>query len=403
MRGRDVAMRFLDAGVCAPRGFKAAGVAAGIKRSGELDLALIFSEEEATAAGMFTTNRTAAAPVQVSRARVAGGRARAVVINSGCANAMTGPRGMADAELMAASAASAAGVSPEEMLVCSTGLIGSYLPMEAVLKGIEDAAGRLGDGDEAAARAIMTTDTRPKRAAVVHPEGWSVGGIAKGAGMMAPRMATMLAVITTDAALRAGDLTAALREAADSTFNAITVDGDTSTNDTALVFANGCSGMAPSLDALGEALHAVCGALAKAIVSDGEGATKLVHVRISGGISGEQAKQAARTVAESLLVKTALYGADANWGRVAAAIGRSGVQAAFDRLSISMGGVGILREGVPAPETVLAQARAALGAREVEIACDLHAGSASAEVLTTDLSPEYVRLNAAYEGPHDED
>ncbi|MGH2769588.1 MAG: bifunctional glutamate N-acetyltransferase/amino-acid acetyltransferase ArgJ, partial [Actinomycetota bacterium] len=364
-------MNLRDGGVCIPHGFRAAGVAAGIKGSGELDLALIVSEEEATAAaGVFTTNRSTAAPVQVSRARLAGGRARGVVINSGCANAMTGPRGVADAELMAASAAAAVGVGSEEMLVCSTGLIGAYLPMEAVLRGIEEAAGRLGEGDEAAARAIMTTDTRPKRAALVHPDGWSVGGIAKGAGMMAPRMATMLAVITTDARLSAADLDAALREATEGTFNSITVDGDTSTNDTVLVFANGRCGVAPSLDAFGEALHAVCAALAKAIVSDGEGATKLVRVRISGGISAEQAKLAARAVAESLLVKTALYGADANWGRVAAAIGRSGAEAAFDRLSISMGGVGILLEGIPAPQAVLARARDALGGEEVEIACD---------------------------------
>ncbi|MGH2733526.1 MAG: bifunctional glutamate N-acetyltransferase/amino-acid acetyltransferase ArgJ, partial [Actinomycetota bacterium] len=381
-------MNLRDGGVCIPHGFRAAGVAAGIKGSGELDLALIVSEEEATAAaGVFTTNRSTAAPVQVSRARLAGGRARGVVINSGCANAMTGPRGVADAELMAASAAAAVGVGSEEMLVCSTGLIGAYLPMEAVLRGIEEAAGRLGEGDEAAARAIMTTDTRPKRAALVHPDGWSVGGIAKGAGMMAPRMATMLAVITTDARLSAADLDVALRETTEGTFNSITVDGDTSTNDTVLVFANGRCGVAPSLDAFGEALHAVCAALAKAIVSDGEGATKLVRVRISGGISAEQAKLAARAVAESLLVKTALYGADANWGRVAAAIGRSGAEAAFDRLSISMGGVGILLEGIPAPQAVLARARDALGGEEVEIACDLQAGSASAEMLTTDLSP----------------
>jgi glutamate N-acetyltransferase/amino-acid N-acetyltransferase len=216
-----VAVNVFDGGVCVPRGFRSAGVAAGIKGSGELDLALIVSEVEASAAGVFTTNRAAAAPVQVSRVRVAGGRARGVVINAGCANAMTGPRGLADAEAMAARAAEVVGASPDEMLVCSTGLIGSYLPMEAVLRGIEDAAGRLGDGDEVAARAIMTTDTRPKRAAVVHPEGWSMGGIAKGAGMIAPRMATMLAVITTDARADAGGLGAALREAVEPTFNSI--------------------------------------------------------------------------------------------------------------------------------------------------------------------------------------
>lgn len=388
----------LEGGVCAPAGFRAAGVAAGIKRSGALDLALVVSDHPAAAAGVFTTNRAAAAPVRVSRGRVASGRARAVVLNAGCANAMTGKRGLQDAGEMAGEAAAHLGLRPEDVLVCSTGLIGSYLPMDRVRAGIAAAAGALGPDDLPAATAIMTTDTRPKRAAVAHASGFRVGGMAKGAGMIAPDMATMLAVLTTDGAAGPAALRTALAGAADRTFNAVTIDGDTSTNDAVLLLANGASGVTPPPEALATAVEAVCRSLAEAIAADGEGATKLVRVRVRGAATPGEARRAARTVAESLLVKTALYGGDANWGRVAAAIGRAGVEADFDRLTIAICGVAVLDAGVPASGEALARARAALHGSEADVVCDLMAGAASAEVLTTDLSPEYVLLNAAYEG-----
>ncbi|MGH2704019.1 MAG: bifunctional glutamate N-acetyltransferase/amino-acid acetyltransferase ArgJ [Actinomycetota bacterium] len=388
-----------EVGVCAAAGFRASGVAAGIKAGGNLDLALVISEQPASAAAVFTTNRVAAAPVEVSRVRLgaARGRARGVVVNSGCANAMTGSRGRDDAGRMADGAAAAAGIPPEEMLVCSTGLIGSYLPMDAIAQGIVEAARVLGRDDELAARAIMTTDSVPKRASVAHPDGWHVGGMAKGAGMIAPNMATMLAVITTDAAVERDLLATGLRRAADDSFNRITIDGDTSTNDSVIVIANGASGVTPEPVGFVAALAAVCRRLAQAIVADGEGATKLVRIRVEGAAGDAEAAQAARTVADSLLVKTALYGADANWGRVAAALGRSGVPLEADRLSIWMGGVQLVDRGAPSHHADVVRARAALEGREVEVRCDLGRGAGKAEILTTDLSPGYVRLNAAYE------
>jgi glutamate N-acetyltransferase/amino-acid N-acetyltransferase len=385
-------------GVCAARGFRAAGVAAGIKPAGGLDLALVVSDHPSTAAGVFTTNRVAAAPVIVSMARVAGGTARGVVINSGCANASTGEQGLKDADAMADAAAHAAGIPTSEMLVCSTGHIGSNLRMDAVHSGVVAATAALGRDDEVPARAIMTTDTRPKRAAVAHAAGWHLGGMAKGAGMIAPNMATMLAVVTTDALVAPYDLRRALVEAVESTFNRITVDGDQSTNDTVLVFANGRSGVAPGEQDLGAAIHAVCRSLAEQIVADGEGATKLIRVRVRGAVSAAEAQVAARTVADSLLVKTALWGGDANWGRVAAALGRAGVDGDFESLTIALGGVVVLNRGVAAGRDVVQQARRGLQEHDIAVECDLGVGSGAAEILTTDLSPEYVQLNADYEG-----
>jgi glutamate N-acetyltransferase/amino-acid N-acetyltransferase len=373
-------------------------VAAGIKPSGGLDLALVVSEGPATAAGVFTTNRMVAAPVLVSMGRVAGGRARGVVLNSGCANAATGERGLADADAMADAAAAAVGIPPEEMLVCSTGHIGSTLRMDAVRSGVVAAAAALGTDDETAARAIMTTDTRPKRAAVEHPAGWRLGGMAKGAGMISPDMATMLAVVTTDAQVDAGALRGALVEAAGTSFNRITVDGDMSTNDTALAFANGRSGVAPAAGELAAAMAAVCRSLAEQIVADGEGATKLVRVRVRGALDAEQAHRGARAVADSLLVKTALWGGDANWGRVAAALGRAGIAGRFGELTIGLGGVRLLDAGLPAGREAVERARRALAGHDVVVECDLGVGTGSSEVLTTDLSPEFVHLNAEYEG-----
>jgi glutamate N-acetyltransferase / amino-acid N-acetyltransferase len=384
-------------GVCVPKGFLAAGVSAGLKPSGNLDLALVVSERPAAAAGVFTTNRAAAAPVVVSRRHLQSNVAVGVVVNSGGANACTGARGLSDAEEMTRTAAELFGVAPEQFLVCSTGLIGSFLPMDKVASGIRLAAGSLSPDDADAARAIMTTDTVPKTAAGSHPDGWSIGGIAKGAGMIAPNMATMLAVIASDAIVPQRILQEALGRSVEASFNTITVDGDTSTNDSVLALANGASGVAPSAGDFAGLLAEVCRSLARQIVADGEGATKFVSVRVGGARSVEDARIAARRVAGSLLVKTAVYGEDANWGRIAGALGTAGVDVDFDKLSIAICGVPLLERGVPCAYDRIAQARKAMQRREIDIACELAAGDASAEILTTDLTPEYVKLNAEYE------
>lgn len=385
-------------GVCVPKGFRAAGVKAGLKKSGKHDLALIVSDVDAAVAGVFTTNRVPSPTVLVSRDRVERGSARGVVVNSGCANAWTGDKGYQDAVAMAAAAAESVGVQPEEMLVCSTGRIGSFLPMDRIRFGIKEAAAVLSTDDGDAMLSIMTTDTKPKRSAVSHARGWSVGGICKGAGMIAPNMATMLAFITTDAEVEPRVLKAVLNEIVETTFNAITIDGDRSTNDTVLVFANGAANAQPSPEELVEALHMVCRSLAEQIVADGEGATKFVRVRVRGAHEGEEAKLAARTVAESLLVKTALFGNDPNWGRIAAALGKSQVELDSNKLTISLNGVDLLSEGVPAPEETLSRMRGLLKHEpEITIVCDLFRGNATAEILTTDLSTRYVELNAEYE------
>ncbi|MGI8426898.1 MAG: bifunctional glutamate N-acetyltransferase/amino-acid acetyltransferase ArgJ [Actinomycetota bacterium] len=386
-----------DGGVCLPRGFLAAGVASGIKRSGGLDLALIVSEIQAACAGVFTTNLAAAAPVLVSRDRIKSGSARGVVVNSGCANACTGRKGHQHALDMADVAAKATKIPANQMLVCSTGLIGSYLPMDKVLLGATKAASALTADDEKAMKAIMTTDTRPKRIAYSNSAGWSIGGIAKGSGMIAPNMATMLGFVTTDAAVSPAQLRSALIRVTKATFNAISVDGDTSTNDTVLVFANGHSGVSPSIKSFTEALESVCSDLAEMIVIDGEGAEKIVRIKVAGAANRRQAEQAARTVAESLLVKTAIYGGDANWGRVAAALGRSGASFELDRLTISMGNEKVFANGQPGAPQAVTRARAAMKKADIAIVCDLGAGKAIAEMLTTDMTPKFVNLNAEYE------
>jgi glutamate N-acetyltransferase/amino-acid N-acetyltransferase len=383
--------------VCAAGGFRAAGVAAGLKRSGGLDLALIVSDSPASAAGVFTGHRAAAAPVHLSRERVAGGTARVIVVNAGCANAVTGARGRRDAEAMAAEAAAAVGVDPGQALVCSTGKIGNFLQMDRVSKGIAEAAGRLGTDDLAAADAILTTDTRRKTAAVAHDGGWRLGGMAKGAGMISPGMATMLAFITTDAVVAPDLLQESLTAAVNDSFNAITVDGECSTNDTVLVLANGASGITPPADAVAAALGTVCGSLARAIVRDGEGATKFVRVSVTGARTAEEARRAARSVADSPLLKCALFGEDANWGRVAAALAKTDVGLDLDSLSIAMGGVTLLDRGEPVGGDAEARAHEGLTAHEISIDCDLAVGDARGEILTTDFSHGYVDINAEYE------
>lgn len=387
----------ITGGVCAPQGFLASGISAGLKRTGNPDLALVVSISPATVAGVFTRNNVCAAPVKVSRARLEAGTGRAVVINSGGANACTGAQGLSDAEEMTRSAGAALGIPAADVLVCSTGLIGVHLPMDKVKAGIETAASSLGVDDELAARAIMTTDTVPKLAAVASPDGWRVGGIAKGAGMISPNMGTMLAVVTTDAGVDRDFLQAALGRVADRTFNSITIDGDTSTNDTLLVFANGASGITPSPDDFEAALLAVCDSLSRQMVADGEGVTKFVTVRVTGAADHAGAVTAARAIAESTLVKTALFGEDANWGRVASAVGNSGALARFDGLTISIAGVAVLTEGTPEGARAIDAARAAMAANEITIECDLGVGDARADILTSDLTPDYVNLNAEYE------
>lgn len=383
--------------VCAARGFRAAGVAAGIRRSGGLDLALIVSDTPASAAGVFTVHPAAAAPVHLSREQLKGGVAQVIVVNSGCANAVTGARGRRDAEEMVAAAAAAVGADPAHALVCSTGKIGSFLAMDRVAKGIAEAAGKLGTDDLEAAEAILTTDTRRKTAAVAHSDGWRLGGMAKGSGMISPDMATMLAFLTTDAVVGPDLLQATLATAVNDSFNAITVDGECSTNDTVLVLANGASGIAPSPEDLATAMAAVCGSLARAIVEDGEGATKFVRVRVTGARTPQEARRAARSVADSPLLKCALFGEDANWGRVAAALGKTDVGLDVDALSVAMGGVTLFDHGQVVGGDSEARAHEGLTAHEVTIDCDLGLGNGSGEIWTTDFSHGYVDINAEYE------
>jgi glutamate N-acetyltransferase/amino-acid N-acetyltransferase len=394
----------MTTGVTAPRGFRGAGVGAGIKDDG-LDLALLVADETCAAAGVFTTSRTAAPPVAVAREHLADGRARAVVVNSGCANAATGPAGIADAREMAALAAREVGCAVDEVIVASTGVIGVRLPMAEVRSGIVAAARRLSpDGGGEAARAIMTTDTKPKEAVVgVEVDGVTatVGGMAKGAGMIAPNMATMLAFFTTDVSIRPPLLRRTLVAAVGESLNRITVDGDTSTNDCAVILASGAAGPppiegeGPAYEAFREALTAVARRLAEMLVRDGEGVTRVAEVRVEGARTGEEADRVARVVAESPLVKTALYGGDPNWGRVLAAVGRAGPDLDGDRVSIWIGDVWVAENGV-ARGYEEARAAAALGEDPVRIRIRLGEGGATGWMWTSDLSHRYVDINAHY-------
>jgi glutamate N-acetyltransferase/amino-acid N-acetyltransferase len=395
----------VDGGVTAAAGFRAAGVACGIKKSGAPDLALIVADGPATAAAVFTTNKAQAAPVVVSREHLAGsgGLARAIIVNSGCANACTGPEGMAAARSTADFVASMAGCRADQVLVASTGVIGVQLDVDRLRQGAVAAAttlSRTGGGD--AAVAIMTTDRAPKSAAVAVTAAagtYHVGGMAKGAGMIEPHMATMLGFITTDAAVPAPLLQRALRDAVDVTFNAITIDGDTSTNDTVFLLASGVSGVEVAdagYPGFVAALRTVCGALARAIVRGGEGATKLVSITAAGASTTGDATRAAKTIANSLLVKTAIHGGDPNWGRLLAAAGRAGVAFDADHASVRIGPVELFKDGVPFDDRA-PEAAACLAGSDIEITVDLGAGGAcSATVWTCDLSAEYVAINAEY-------
>ena len=391
-------------GVTAPLGFRAAAVAAGIKKEGP-DLTLLVADWGCSAAAVFTTNRAQAAPVLVSREHLQGGQARAVVINAGFANAATGEQGLRDARETAAVVAQQIGCRPSEVVVASTGVIGVALPMDRVRAGIVAAAPRLARANGArAAHAIMTTDPRAKQVVVEFPlDGHTarVGGMAKGAGMIAPNMATMLAFFTTDAAVEPRLLQKALREAVGESLNRITVDGDTSTNDMALILASGALPARAILTeeadyrAFTSALARAGRTLAEMIVRDGEGATRIAEVRVEGARSGAEADQVARTIAESPLVKTALHGGDPNWGRILAAAGRSGVAIDAGRVDIRLGEVWVCEGGAARAYDELTAARA-MQEDPVRIRVHLHQGEAQGWMWTSDFSRGYVDINAHY-------
>ena len=383
--------------VLAARGFVASGVAAGIKADGGLDLALVATDgaRPVPTGAVFTSNKLAAAPVQVSRAHLAksGAMSAAVVLNSGCANAATGAPGREVAELTCRLSARALGVEAEQVLVCSTGTIGVELGADRIETGIPLLVSRRGSSPEcaaAASRAILTTDTVTKQV-VVEGEGFVVGAMAKGAAMLAPNMATMLAVLATDAASSPEDLQAALVIAVGHSFNEMTVDGCTSTNDTVVVMASGL-GREASRAALAEALGSACADLAHQMVADAEGGTKVVRVRVVGAADGESARRAARQVAESELVKSSWYGEDANWGRVLSELGAAGAPFDPDRASVAYGEVTVCRGGVGVGHDEAALGEI-LARREYEIVCDLGLGEGCAAILSSDLTPAYVELN----------
>lgn len=383
--------------VTAAQGFVASGVQAGIRRAAP-DLALVRSITPAVAGAVWTTNRVLAAPVVVSRRHLEAAEAQAVVVNSGVANAATGDPGIADAERTAAEAAELLGLRAEEVLVLSTGVIGPRLPMPRVLDGLVEAAAALGpDGGDAAATAILTTDQGPKQAEA-GTNGFVVGGMAKGAGMIHPRLATMLAVLTTDYPLEPGETAALLRPAVDTSFNRISVDGDCSTNDAVVLLANGASRIArePAKDrAFAAALHEVCGSLARQIVEDGEGSTVLLEIRVSGAATDEEAVAVARRIATSPLVKTAAFGRDPNWGRVLAAAGSAPWNGGFarvdpDRLTVAFDETPVFVRGTPTGRAP------GLEGTAVSIDLDLGLGAGAAAYLASDLTYEYVRINAEY-------
>ncbi|MGD8368545.1 MAG: bifunctional glutamate N-acetyltransferase/amino-acid acetyltransferase ArgJ [Desulfobacterales bacterium] len=386
------------------KGFRMAGISAGLKKEGKPDLGLLVSDKPASVAGVFTTNRVQAAPVRLTRERVRSGRCQAVIVNSKNANCCTGSQGEADAAAMAEAAARFLEIPVELVAVASTGVIGEPLPLDKIAAAVPQLAGALSEeGLESFAASIMTTDTVPKTAAAaVSPaEGsFSVVGVAKGAGMIRPDMATLLSFLWTDAAAPPEVLASILKPAVDATFNRISIDGDTSTNDTVLLMAGGASGVSAASgagrDALAAAVGRVLADLARAIVKDGEGATKLVEVRVRGAKSDQDARRIADTVANSNLVKTAFFGQDANWGRILAAAGRAGV--AFDpgKLDLFFDNVQMVEGGVGCGKDVEAAATAVLKQPEFTVTVDLNVGTGEAAVLTCDFSLDYVRINADY-------
>jgi len=381
-------------GVTAAAGFTAAGVAAGIRSDGRADLALVRNTgPRFDAAAVFTSNRVFAAPVGWSRTAVADGRLVGVVLNSGGANACTGEPGRQDSAATAAAVAAALDCAPADVAVCSTGLIGVRLPMAHLLAGVPEAAQALSEGGgDAAARAIMTTDTRSKQASVTSVGGFTVGGMAKGAGMLAPGLATMLVVITTDAEVDAPDLDAALRSATRVTFDRADSDGCMSTNDTVVLLANGASGVRPSLEEFTVALTGVCGDLAVQLIADAEGAEHEVAIEVVGAATEDDAVEVARAVARSNLFKCAIAGNDPNWGRVLAAVGTTSAAFEPERLDVSFNGVPVYVQGGLGAD----RSEVDLRPRQVEVRIALHAGDRSATVWTNDLTHGYVSENADY-------
>jgi len=380
--------------VTAPLGFVAAGVAAGIKANGARDLALVVNEGPSrAAAGVFTRNRVKAAPVLWSQQVLRGGRVKAVVLNSGGANACTGALGFQDTHATAEKVAEVLGDSAGEVAVCSTGLIGERLPMDKVLAGIELAAGQLSrDGGLPAADAIRTTDTVSKISFRRGEGGYMVGGMAKGAGMLAPGLATMLSVITTDADLPADVLDRTLRQAVEVTFDRVDTDGCMSTNDTVLLLASGATGVVPDLDEFTAKVTEVCAALARQLVMDAEGATKAIAIEVIGAASVRDAVTVGRSVARSNLLKCAIHGEDPNWGRVLAAVGVTDAEFEPDRLNVAINGIWVCRGGAAGDD----RSKVDLRPRDVTITIDLSAGPHSATIHTTDLTAEYVHENSAY-------
>jgi len=397
-------LKYIDGSVTAPLGFKASGVNARIKYD-KKDVAIIYSEAPATAAGVFTTNKVKAAPVVLSMEHLADGLAQAVVVNSGYANACTGADGMAIAREMAAATAEGLSIKPDDVIVASTGVIGQQIPMDRLVPGITQAIGELGvDGGDVAAEAIMTTDTIPKKAAVqfqLAGKTMTIGGIAKGSGMINPNMATMLSFVTSDASIAPAMLKKALKYAADRSFNMVTVDGDTSTNDSLVILANGLAGNLrietedENFTAFRNALLELCVILAKMIARDGEGATKFIEIKVRQAASFKDGQKVAMAIANSNLVKTAIFGEDANWGRIICAVGYSGVNIDPGKVDIYLGDekVAAAGSGLSFSED---RTREILQDKEVNITINLHLGDVDVTAWTCDFSYDYVKINADY-------
>jgi glutamate N-acetyltransferase/amino-acid N-acetyltransferase len=396
-------LNFEEGTLVAPKGYRAVGLSCGIKKDAIKDIALIASARPASAAGVFTTNIVQAAPVHLNREHLANGTAQAILVNSGNANACTGERGMANARHEASLIAAGLSIAAHDVLVNSTGVIGVQLPMDTVGSGISSVLSELGDDDwDAAAEAIMTTDTVPKKATATLEVGGktiTVAGMAKGSGMIAPNMATMLCFVVTDAGVTPEDLKSSLASASNRSFNCVTVDGDMSTNDTILVLANdgaetgSLSGS--DLEQFNQALEAVCVSLAKQVARDGEGATKLITIRVAGAPSEADGRTVGLSVANSSLVKTAVFGRDPNWGRILCAMGYAGVPFDPEEATVSMAGFPIYADG-SGLEFDHDAAVKALGADDIAIDIDLRAGSATSVIYTCDLTYDYVRINAEY-------
>lgn len=403
-----LAIRTIKGGVVSAKGFRAAGVAAGIKYHNRRDVALIVADEPCAAAAVFTTNKVAAAPVVYDRRIIAGGKVQAILANSGCANACTGDQGLKDAELTALVTAGELGICPKHVLVASTGVIGRLLPVERLLDGMRSAAAQLGRSYAhglAAEEAVMTTDTRPKQACVTTTVGGkkvTIGAMAKGSGMIEPNMATMLGFITTDAAVSPAMLKRALLLAIDKSFNSLVVDGDESTNDSVFIMASGKAGNDPivrggeDFSAFRAALEKVCVLLVKQMAKDGEGATKFVTVTVKGAKSQPDAARAARAIAKSPLAKTSWFGKDPNWGRVLAAVGYSGAEVVDMKATVSYDGVWAFKRGEVADAARLSELKRVMEKDSFEIVVDLGLGKSSSTLYTCDFSTEYVHINADY-------